>query len=118
MNAAPAAAQAEHASESSTVPAPSRVPPDSAEAANSAMIRTAPGTVMVSSTAGTAARMSPRTIARACPAVGARPEQQPAHVRVPQRRALSGQVRHEGRPGTGGGLGGKHRYVGGPAAEQ
>jgi hypothetical protein len=72
MNAAPAAAQAEHASGSSTVPAPSTVPPDRAEAANSAMIRTAPGTVMVSSTAGTAARMSPRTIARACPAVDAR----------------------------------------------
>src|SRR5256885_12151596 len=71
MNAAPAATQAEHASGSSTVPAPSTVPPESAEAANSAMIRTAPGTVMVSSTAGTAARTSPRTIVRASSAVAA-----------------------------------------------
>ncbi len=72
MNAALAAAQAEHASGSSTVSAPSTVPPISAEAVNSAMIRTAPGTVMVSSTAGTAARTRPRTIVRACAAVAAR----------------------------------------------
>ena len=33
---------------------------------------------------------------------GGQPEQQPAHVRVPQRRALPGQVRHEGeRDGQG-----------------
>ena len=52
------------------------------------------------------------------PVLGGQPEQQPAHVRVPQRRALAGQVRHEGRPGTRGGLGRQHRHVGGPAAEQ
>src|SRR6185295_16743028 len=91
---------------------------------------TAPGTVMVSSTAGTAARMSPRTIARACSPVGARttamtpagtagrgslPVRLPIRVTArglqPGQRGVAGAAVPGGQPPAPGpfGLGGRRR---------